>query len=456
MDGTDSTLVEERVWKTGLKGRQIRSVYLITYSKADAEIIASRESFAVAVLDSFENADPSSKTNIVQWVCSEEKHKNGDSHYHMAVKLDKNRRWLKVRNYADSKHGVKLNFSSSHSNYYSAWKYTTKEDKEYLQSPGHPDLKNAPQTQEASLSRIGGGKEKGGEKGKRGRKPRLSVYEVSQMAVQKGIKTRLQLLSLANQQKKDGKTDLAEFIANRGYKAVEDAIKIGWEMEEAPGKLERSQKTRMEILQGFLEVECVVHCNKQWLSMAKDILRRNSILEEDFTEAVRILLVKGRGKYRNILLKGPANCGKTFILNPLNLIFNTFTNPATTSFAWVGAEDCEVIFLNDFRWSEKLIPWNDLLLLCEGQTLHLPAPKSHYAQDIVFEKDAPIFCTGKDDFVYVCGGVVDSRETEMMQVRWVSYSFNAQIPSTEQVDVLPCPRCFSEFICGREESAATA
>ena len=69
------------------------------------------------------------------------------------------------------------------------------------------------------------------------------------MAVQKGIKSRLELLSLANQQKKEGKTDLAEFIANRGYKAVEEALRVGWEMEEAPAKLERNQKTRMEILQ---------------------------------------------------------------------------------------------------------------------------------------------------------------------------------------------------------------
>ena len=30
-------------------GRQIRSVYLITYSKADVEIIASRDSFAVVI-----------------------------------------------------------------------------------------------------------------------------------------------------------------------------------------------------------------------------------------------------------------------------------------------------------------------------------------------------------------------------------------------------------------------
>ena len=217
-----------------LNGRRVRSVYLITYSKANVDIIASRESFAVVVLDSFQNADPTSKTKVVQWVCSQECHQNGDIHYHMAVKLDRNRRWLTARNYADKKHGLKLNFSSSHANYFSAWKYTTKDDKQYLESQYHPDLKNAPQTQEASQTRIAemGGSEKRGKKRKRGRQPRLSIYEVSQVAVEKGIKSRLELLSLANQQKKEGKTDLAEFIANRGCKAVEEALRVGWEMEE--------------------------------------------------------------------------------------------------------------------------------------------------------------------------------------------------------------------------------
>ena len=93
-----------------------------------------------------------------------------------------------------------------------------------------------------------------------------------------------------------------------------------------------------------------------------------------------MLLEKGRGKYRNILLTGPANCGKTFILNPLNVGYKTFSNPASTSFAWIGVENCEILFLNDFRWSIQILAWHDMLLLLEGQTVHLPAPKSHYAQ----------------------------------------------------------------------------
>ena len=93
--------------------RQLRSVYLVTYSQANSEIVDSRESFVLIVLDSFENADPKCRSQVKQWVCSEELHKDGGKHYHMVVKLDRSRRWLQVRDYADNKHGVKLNFSST-------------------------------------------------------------------------------------------------------------------------------------------------------------------------------------------------------------------------------------------------------------------------------------------------------------------------------------------------------
>ena len=51
-------------------------------------------------------------------------------------------------------------------------------------------------------------------------------------------------------------------------------------------------------------------------------------------------------------------------------MFRTLSNPATTTFAWVGAAEAEVVFLTDFRWSPKIILWHDLLLLLEGQEVH--------------------------------------------------------------------------------------
>ena len=136
-----------------LSRRQVRSVYLITYSRANSELVDSRNSFVRVVLDSFANADCKIANEVLQCACCEERHKDGGIHYHIF-------------------------------------------------------------------------------------------------------------------QKKSGKTDLPEFIANRGFIAVEDALKIGWELEQAPHDLERLSKTRMEILKGFLDTECATGCDKKWLDTA--------------------------------------------------------------------------------------------------------------------------------------------------------------------------------------------
>ena len=445
MEKDDDLQVSETV--RNVQPKNARFVYLITYSQADLSLVPERESFVLLVVHAFRNADPLSACNILNWVCSMEHHSDGGVHYHMAVKLESRRRWLKFRNFLDSNHGIKVNFSGVHVNYYSAWLYATKDDKEYIQSPNHPDLTNSdfPVTTNAGLCVQSNAVDNENEQtpdsesadGRKRKRKRMSIFDVSQLAVSKKIRTRLELLAFANEQKREGKTDLAQFIANRGSKAVEEALTVGWELEEAEKKLERSKLTRIEVLAKKLEDECVDGCLGKWLVMAIDILTRNGIDVTAFAEAVRVLLEKGRGKYRNIYLKGPVNCGKTFLLNPLNQIYNTFSNPATTTFAWVGAEAADVIFLNDFRWSKQIIPWHDLLLMLESQVVRLPAPKSHYSKDATLSSDVPLFCTAKEEISFVQGGVLDARETEMMKVRWNVFSFHREITKDEQVETAP-------------------
>lgn len=425
--------------QSSLRSREVRQVYLITYSQVDIEICPTRQSFVSLIVGAFNICG----IDIVNWVCSKENHTEGGFHYHMAVKLSQRRRWLSVRNWLQERYHVRVNFSNNHNNYFSAWQYTTKEDREFIQSENHPDLTNAepPRTAQASSSRRTARRERGTK-----RKRQLSVFEVSEIVVAKGFKTRLELLAFAQEQKQEGKTDLAQFIVNRGAKVLDEAIRVAWEMAGAPEQLLRSRQTRVERLQSAYNGECVENCNKKWLDMATNILHRNNISKRDFANAVYILLDKGRGKYRNIIITGPSNCGKTFILNPLTSIFTTFSNPATATFAWVSVEDAEIIFLNDFRWCAQILPWHNFLLLLEGQLVRFPAPKTHYSQDIVYERDAPIFCTTNEHFTFVRGGAVDRVETEMMRVRWKAFQFFAQIPEEEQISLPSCSRCFAEFI----------
>ena len=41
---------------------------------------------------------------------------------------------------------------------------------------------------------------------------------------------------------------------------------------------------------------------------------------------------------------------------------------------------------------------------------------------------------------------IDSTNTSIMRVRWVSFHFWRQIPQKEQEDLIPCGRCFVKFI----------
>lgn len=276
------------------------------------------------------------------------------------------------------------------------------------------------------------------------RKKRLTPFELSEIIVEKGIRTRTELLAFANKQKLEGKCDIAEFIVNRGPRVVAEVLNTAWEMTNAQDKLERSKKTRLELLQEAALGNCVTGCEGKWLTCALEVLQQNGICRETFTGAIRDLLHQGRSKFRNIMICGPANSAKTFILNPLSSVYTTFCNPACTSFAWVGAEDAECIFLNDFRWSSQIIPWHDFLLMLEGQMVHLPAPKTHYAKDIVFDKDTPIFC--KQPIIFIKNGVIDQRETDMMAVRWKIFHFNVRIAEQNQKEIPKCAKCFATLI----------
>ena len=70
-------------------------------------------------------------------------------------------------------------------------------------------------------------------------------------------------------------------------------------------------------------------------------------------------------------------------------IFNTFSNQANDTYTWLDAEKAEIIFLNDFRLSQEMIPLKELLIILEGQAVHLLSPKNHYSNDIWIDKDTP-------------------------------------------------------------------
>ena len=93
-----------------------------------------------------------------------------------------------------------------------------------------------------------------------------------------------------------------------------------------------------------------------WITCAREVLQITAHIRcMVFASAVKDLLTKGRGKFRNLLPVGRTCTEKTFLFDPLCDLFKTFVNPAVDKYAWVGAEESEVTYLNYFRWSPEMI-----------------------------------------------------------------------------------------------------
>ena len=309
-----------------------------------------------------------------------------------------------------------MNFSDNHATYYSMYRYVTKEDNDALHSLCHPDLTDVPPQTESALAmkkRKAKAKQHRRKSQKR-RGDRLSTFDMCQLVQAKPISSRLELVSLAATRVREGKNVLAEFIANRGSKAVDEAIQSAKNFAEAETSLNRFKKKHIKLLEEKRTRECTEGCEGRWCTAVEELLQHHKIEQRSFCNAIYSALEKCRGKYRNVYINGPANCGKPFIVSPLKVIYQAFSNPATGSFAWIGAEEAEIIYLNDFRWHPKIIAWADFLQALEGDTVHLPAPKNLCSKDIELSKDTPFFATLDAPLVLVKGGVIDRVNTEMM------------------------------------------
>jgi hypothetical protein len=146
-------------------------------------------------------------------------------------------------------YGISVHYSSAHHNYYSAWRYVTKSEKDFVQSENHRRLREVPKLKTTNASRARCTKRKvkrparyssaqdtllededEGEKptARKGKK-RLTAFEVSQIMVEGNIKNLIELQALAFEQKEVGKTDLAEFLVNRTPRAVADMMQSTWD-----------------------------------------------------------------------------------------------------------------------------------------------------------------------------------------------------------------------------------
>lgn len=406
-----------------LPPRKTREVFLITLSQAPAEY--SKEFFSTMIRDAFAM---NGEGVIEKWVCAKEPHKNGGNHYHMTVKLDRQKRWQRVKTYISETYGVQVHFSDKKQGrdeapgYDGAYMYTVKGG-DFIVSQDHP--------------RVDRGNQKN---------VKLQNAEFMKLVVQKELRTLLEVKAVAKRNADLQNDALYVFLANKGEKRVAEMLAMAWDIDEAPEKLARLRLDRISILREAEQSPCTCETLGQWEQLALEIMRLNNLPLDGYTQAVLAALTLGRGKFRNIMHIGETNRGKTFLVKPLKEIFSAFENPTHGNFNWLGVDLAEIIILNDLRWSTSILPWEQLLLLLEGETVKFQAPKNQYVQDVVLTHDTPIFATSRTDIEFK-GGVLESKqENDMMATRWKTFKFKHQFTEDTQVECKPCKHCYASFL----------
>ena len=460
---------EELDFTQTLDDRQVRRVYLVTYTQADLQRFPTCQVFTNSILQFFKEQD---KNSPVQWACCQEPHEDGGKHYHIILRFEKPRRWLPLKRYAEKHFNIELHFSSQNLGYIAGYKYICKQkgECEVLHSEGHPNLSDIGSPKTKKCMKAFSKKSKLIKEGKRksassstqssssesqpSKAKRLSNVQVAEFVIQNDVKDDEHLLAIANERHASGQKDLYQFIVNKQPKRISDLINTAWRINAAPDVIRNETMSRIEKVKQYLSVECIENCSGRWIKFAKEVLRNNDINIYVFTAALRNAIIKGRQKNNNILLIGPTNCGKSFLLDPLESIFDSFVSPAKGTYAWLGLDQKELAYLNEFRWKPEQIAWSDLLLLLEGATVHLSRPKNNYATDMCISREnkLPIFATSKSRIEYLKFNVRDDRESDMMDSRWRMFHFHHSMSKEDIVVISPCPHCFSEFIMiGSEE-----
>ncbi len=263
-------------------------------------------------------------------------------------------------------------------------------------------------------------------------------------------------MRLATERRDAGDRALYDFLISLSRKSRTELVEDAWRFESAQQQASDENCDRMQKLRDAKLETCV--CDGMWMIMAKDILMKNSIDHNTFASALANSLQIGRHKNHNILIHGPGDCGKTFLLKPiLKILPLVFKNPASSTYAWLGAEKANLIFLNDLRWApiekrEGFIPWDKLLNLLEGFEVNLPAPMNHFSKNITVSKKMPIWATSDKPVFYWVHDRLEPQtpqhayENDMMESRWNNFEFHHQYRGNDKVDIEDCKACFAGFI----------
>ena len=160
----------------------------------------------------------------MQWCCTDENHKEGGMHYHMAMKLKRVTSWIGSEKYLKERHGIPVVMTTTTVPGVTSQKVTKVMKKvKVTRTWKTMECQKLAKPKKQWRKMVGKGGPRGSTEMERRLKKRLTAFELSQVMLPKKIKTMTVLQALANKHKRR-KTRPNAILLSRSRKVVTELL----------------------------------------------------------------------------------------------------------------------------------------------------------------------------------------------------------------------------------------
>ena len=231
-----------------------------------------------------------------------------------------------------------------------------------------------------------------------------------------------------------------------------------WEWENVEADLAVAQLTRVEGVSQAAKGACV--CQGLWKHHVLQSFTLNGIDKDTLCRDIMHALANGRSEFTPVIvLAGDRGGeGKSMFFKGLLAVFgdrHVFKGPVAGNFPMVDLPGRKVVFLDEWRFDQSILPFATQCLWYDGSTVPVARPQndSGATGHKDYKGSAPIFVTTKrDDLLKLQAWALDRPDTgkpwdanaSMLCRRLKVYHFTKRLPKPPALKT--CPRCFAELL----------